>query len=139
MSQGRVMQIGEPEEIYHHPGNAFVAEFLGVSNVLRGKVDPDGKGVTVAGVCLPYQGEPGTAVTVVFKADEARITGQGTEANAAVVFAGKLIEVFFIGSLYRHYVNVNGEMLLVDSLAKVAQPDVRVMIPNGKMQIYPAS
>ncbi|HEX9075764.1 MAG TPA: ABC transporter ATP-binding protein [Anaerolineae bacterium] len=139
MSKGAVMQVGRPEEIYHHPDNAFVAEFLGVSNVLRGSVTPDGKGVMVAGVCLPYQAAPGTAVTVVFKADEARISANELKQENSVVFRGRLEEAFFIGSLYRHYVNVNGEMILVDSLSKVAQPDVWVTIPKDNIQLFPAA
>ncbi len=139
MSKGQVMQIGQPEEIYHHPGTAFVAEFLGVSNVLRGEVAPDGKGVIVAGICIPCQAAPGSPVTVVFKADEARIAAGDQAGGEDVVFRGKLEEAFFIGSLYRHYVNVNGEMLLVDSAHKVAQPDVSVSIPKDKIQIFPTT
>ena len=136
MNKGQVMQIGRPEEIYHHPSTAFVAEFLGVSNVLRGNVAPDGKGVVVAGVCIPYEAAPGTPVTVVFKADEAQIVAGEQPTKGNVVFKGQLEEAFFIGSLYRHYVNVHGEMILVDSLKKVAQPDVSIIIPNEKVQVY---
>jgi ABC-type Fe3+/spermidine/putrescine transport system ATPase subunit len=139
MSKGKVMQVGQPEEIYHHPGNAFVAEFLGVSNVLRGQVTPDGKGVMVAGVCLPYPAAPGTPVTVVFKADEAHISADELHQDNSVVFRGKLEEAFFIGSLYRHYVDVNGEMILVDSLSKVVRPNVYVTIPKDNIQIYPTT
>jgi ABC-type Fe3+/spermidine/putrescine transport system ATPase subunit len=135
MSKGKVMQIGQPEEIYHHPGTAFVAEFLGVTNVLHGQVAPDGKGVIVAGICIPFQAAPGTPVTVVFKADEARV--MAAEPAEGVVFRGKLEEAFFIGSLYRHYVNVNGEMFLVDSAHRVNQTDVCVSIPQGKIQVFP--
>ncbi len=136
MNLGRVMQVGKPEEIYHHPGSAFVADFLGVSNVLRGSVTPDGQGVMVVGVCVPYTGPAGQAATVVFKADEAQVrAGQAKDENA-VIFPGKLEEAFFIGTLYRHYVNVQGEMILVDSPRKVAQPDVSVVVPKDKIQVF---
>jgi len=36
MSGGRVMQVGEPHAVYDHPANAFVATFLGASNLLDG-------------------------------------------------------------------------------------------------------
>lgn len=36
MNQGKVEQIGSPEEVYHHPANAFVYSFLGRVNELRG-------------------------------------------------------------------------------------------------------
>ncbi len=136
MNQGRVMQIGKPEEIYHLPANAFVAEFLGVSNVLRGSVTSDGKGVSVAGVCIPYDANPGSPATVVFKADEAEVESLESPIGQGILFRGTLEEVFFIGSVYRHYVNVNGEMILVDSPTRVTGSKVTVRVPENSIQVF---
>ncbi len=38
MRNGRVEQIGTPDDLYRRPANAFVASFLGESNILRGRV-----------------------------------------------------------------------------------------------------
>lgn len=38
LSKGRLVQVGAPEEIYHRPGNRFVADFIGETNLLPGKV-----------------------------------------------------------------------------------------------------
>jgi len=38
MSQGSVMQIGTPQEIYDRPATLFVADFIGLSNILKGEV-----------------------------------------------------------------------------------------------------
>jgi sulfate transport system ATP-binding protein len=38
MNGGRIEQIGSPEEIYHHPANPFVIQFLGKVNLFRGRV-----------------------------------------------------------------------------------------------------
>lgn len=35
MSHGRIQQFGTPEEIYEHPSNRFVAEFMGTTNIVR--------------------------------------------------------------------------------------------------------
>jgi spermidine/putrescine transport system ATP-binding protein len=37
MNRGRIEQLGRPEEVYDRPATAFVAEFLGASNLLHGK------------------------------------------------------------------------------------------------------
>ncbi len=37
MNRGRIEQLGRPEEVYERPATAFVAEFLGASNLLKGK------------------------------------------------------------------------------------------------------
>ena len=48
MNKGVVAQIGSPMEIYYHPKNEFVADFIGEANFLRGKaVAVDGQDVTV--------------------------------------------------------------------------------------------
>jgi spermidine/putrescine transport system ATP-binding protein len=38
MSAGRVQQVGTPEQIYNYPANHFVADFIGDTNFLEGKV-----------------------------------------------------------------------------------------------------
>ena len=38
MNQGRIIQIGSPREIYRSPGNRFVADFVGTTNFLTGRV-----------------------------------------------------------------------------------------------------
>ncbi|MGV6847383.1 MAG: ABC transporter ATP-binding protein [Marinibacterium sp.] len=39
MSQGKVEQVGPPQEIYHHPCNAFVADFIGKANFFDGVIE----------------------------------------------------------------------------------------------------
>ena len=41
MDQGRIQQIGTPEDIYNEPKNAFVADFIGESNILDGVMHED--------------------------------------------------------------------------------------------------
>jgi ABC-type Fe3+/spermidine/putrescine transport system ATPase subunit len=136
MNQGRVVQVGRPEDIYRRPGTAFVAEFMGVSNVLHGTVAPDGKSVIAAGIPIPYSGTPGSAVTVVFKADEAEIVAAGASVGQAVTFAGNIEESFFFGAMYRHFVNINDNIILVDRPTRMEAKQVRLAISRDKVQIY---
>jgi sulfate transport system ATP-binding protein len=39
LNQGRIEQIGTPEDVYHHPANAFVCEFLGSVNLFHSRVE----------------------------------------------------------------------------------------------------
>ena len=41
MDKGRIQQIGTPEDIYNEPKNAFVADFIGESNILDGIMRAD--------------------------------------------------------------------------------------------------
>ncbi|MBO2520088.1 MULTISPECIES: sulfate/molybdate ABC transporter ATP-binding protein [Limnochorda] len=39
MNEGRVEQVGTPDQVYHHPANMFVMDFLGQVNLFRGRVE----------------------------------------------------------------------------------------------------
>jgi len=51
MHAGRVQQLGTPRQVYESPATAFVADFLGVSNLMPGTCGGDGR-VTVDGITL---------------------------------------------------------------------------------------
>jgi iron(III) transport system ATP-binding protein len=57
MNLGKIEQAGSPEEIYDRPRSEFVARFIGMSNVLKGKA-LDGNRVSFAGVPLRVTGDP---------------------------------------------------------------------------------
>jgi ABC-type Fe3+/spermidine/putrescine transport system ATPase subunit len=42
MHAGKVEQLGSPEELYERPTSRFVADFIGSTNLLRGRIEPDG-------------------------------------------------------------------------------------------------
>ncbi len=44
MSRGRIVQLGAPADVYNEPADAYVADFLGVSNLMDAKVDPGPSG-----------------------------------------------------------------------------------------------
>ena len=43
MNHGRIVQLGTPEEVYNEPADAYVADFLGVSNLMDAHVEPGGE------------------------------------------------------------------------------------------------
>jgi iron(III) transport system ATP-binding protein len=80
MHQGLAQQIGTPEEIYHHPANLFVMNFIGSSNTLTGKVIRLENGrMAVAGetwqLVLPTDQSytVGTNLQVAFRPEHGRI------------------------------------------------------------------
>ncbi len=38
MNQGKIQQMGTPRQIYHHPANAFIANFIGETNFIKGQI-----------------------------------------------------------------------------------------------------
>lgn len=61
MDGGRILQEGTPEEVYLRPASTFVADFLGASNVLRGRLEmtPEPRLVLEGGGVLPLAAEGG--------------------------------------------------------------------------------
>jgi spermidine/putrescine transport system ATP-binding protein len=44
MNHGKIVQVGAPTEVYNEPADAYVADFLGVSNLMDAQVEPGGDG-----------------------------------------------------------------------------------------------
>jgi iron(III) transport system ATP-binding protein len=52
MNVGVIEQIGTPEDIYNRPRSRFVADFVGSANIIKGRLQPDGRFATEGGVML---------------------------------------------------------------------------------------
>ena len=78
MSGGRIHQIGDPKRIYDEPKNAFVADFIGESNILQGSM-PEDNMVHMCGQNFPCVDEgfaPNEAVDVVVRPEDIMVVGQ---------------------------------------------------------------
>jgi spermidine/putrescine transport system ATP-binding protein len=93
MNEGRVEQIGTPEEIYHSPTSVFVANFIGVANLLPATVlEVNGRDavVTVAGNRVfpvptgAWTLSPGSRATVMVRPERLRLS-EGAPADCASV------------------------------------------------------
>jgi spermidine/putrescine transport system ATP-binding protein len=92
MRAGEIEQIGGPREVYDHPASAYVADFLGLANLVPGAVRADGV-VEVAGSITSARVDhaPG-ACTVLVRPERLTIGARGSGGIPArveqVVFAG---------------------------------------------------
>ena len=81
MSEGRTQQIGTPEDIYNEPVNAFVADFIGESNIFNGMMTGHLRARFCGGEfsCVDDY-EEGTHITAVVRPEDVEITkpGEGT-------------------------------------------------------------
>jgi spermidine/putrescine transport system ATP-binding protein len=50
MNAGRIEQLGSPRELYEHPATRFVANFIGTSNIITGRLDRRGDAWTLSGL-----------------------------------------------------------------------------------------
>ena len=78
MDKGRIQQIGKPEDIYNEPKNAFVADFIGESNILDGTMLSDYKVKFFGRVfdCVDAGFQPNEPVDVVIRPEDIDIVPQ---------------------------------------------------------------
>lgn len=66
MNEGRVEQVGTPEEVYHHPANAFVYNFLGNVNLFHSRVEDGKVYLGEMPIDLPAESAPDAKSALVF-------------------------------------------------------------------------
>ncbi|TDE44564.1 ABC transporter ATP-binding protein [Nonomuraea mesophila] len=144
MQAGRIVQIGEPHEIYANPRSAAIAEFLGVDNVIP--VTPqDTTCVELAATGQKLKVEPyETAETLrlCVRAEDVLLGAGGQEGVNTL--PGTIVSFAFQGSTVAYRVRV-GDGLELDAvqLKSAGRPygmndAVTVSLPAGAMRVLPA-
>jgi iron(III) transport system ATP-binding protein len=103
MNKGKIEQLGTPKEIYERPVSAFVARFIGGSNILEGKA-LDGERVSIGGAALRTTGRPLTAGETVAVSVRQHDVGLQTTAPAGGdnVLHATIVRQVFLGG-HRDY------------------------------------
>lgn len=119
MQHGRIVQIGEPQEIYARPASASIADFLGVSNVFACSVansDGDAPAVRLSGHDLTIRCsdrvDPGAELKVCVRPEDFTVTagaqqpaGSGEHTNR---WPGRVLVSSFQGSSTRYAIQLFG-------------------------------
>ena len=105
MDGGKIQQVGTPKDIYNEPQNAFVADFIGESNIVDGKMIRDFY-VEFSGYkfdCLDKGFAPNEAVDVVVRPEDVDIV----EPEKGML-KGIVTSVSFLGVHYEIIVDIGG-------------------------------
>jgi spermidine/putrescine transport system ATP-binding protein len=111
MNEGRVLQIGPPQEIYNHPSERFVADFIGDTNFLKADVlAANGQEVTLKlasgakiNVTLPKgMSGAGGQVTIAVRPERAVLC---TDASAALL-QGELQNIVYFGTDTHYHIKL---------------------------------
>ena len=112
MNQGYIQQIGTPEDIYNEPKNAFVADFIGESNIISSTMVQD-KLVNILGAdfpCVDTGFGQNTPVDVVIRPEDIDLV-----APENGIITGRVTSLIFKGVHYEMEVMANGYEWLVHS------------------------
>ena len=113
MREGRIEQIGTPEELYVTPATPFVADFVGLSNRVPGTLK--GGTITAAGATFALLGDAqpdGPVLAYVRPEDVVLATSPGSKGSAAKGLAATVVSSSFLGSLRRTTVRLEDGTLL---------------------------
>lgn len=112
MNQGLIQQMGTPVDIYNEPQNAFVADFIGDSNIIDG-IMPEDCLVEILGqkfVCVDTGFAKDENVDVVIRPEDVVIRSQGEG-----ILDGEVLSVLFKGVHYESKIRVRGFEWMVHS------------------------
>jgi putative spermidine/putrescine transport system ATP-binding protein len=133
MSQGRVRQAASPIEVYRRPADSFVADFIGMTNLLRGHVS--GGALAVEGGALALPGLPPSGeATISVRPEELRVHLDAAGPNR---LPGTVSFVRDLGSHVELRIDVAGREMIV-----VATPQDRPDVEPGQLvgvELPPAS
>jgi spermidine/putrescine transport system ATP-binding protein len=121
MNNGKIEQMGAPDELYDSPKTKFVANFLGQSNLIPGKVsgnDGDNLIIDLYGtkVAVPKKrsSAKGTDVLVGIRPEKFRVASEGKGATGNVLTGGVISDVSYIGVSTQYLVEMPwGKELMV--------------------------
>ena len=117
MSHGRVLQVGTPKEIYEHPNDRFVADFIGNVNLFEGQLTLDESdrcevstehGIVSVGYGI--SGTAGMAVAVAVRPEKIHIAKERppVSQNLQNLFCGKVRKIAYFGSYNTFIVETPG-------------------------------
>ncbi len=145
LDQGRIAQIGTPEDVFQRPRTPYVASFMGAENIIDCDASPDGDAVRLrivniprAGVrCTPLQARLGP-VQVHFRSEVASLRIDGAEPVNRLEIPGQIRQVSYLGGAYRCEINTGCGQFFVDHPSCIAAGDaVTVSIPSTALHVYP--
>ena len=118
MANGRIQQIGTPTDIYNEPVNAFVADFIGESNIVDGVMVCDCKARFAGHTfdCVDGGFEPNEAVDVVVRPEDVDVVS--VEKG---MLCGTVTGVTFKGVHYEIIVDVQGFKWMIQTTDFVAE------------------
>lgn len=114
MNEGRILQVGPPQEVYAHPANLFVAEFVGEMNFIRGKVVVPGEVDSPLGrlpCSIPVTCQTGSEITLAIRPEHLTLSRHGNQ-NWPTVEA-KIVSRNYVGDATLFEVEACGVTLRV--------------------------
>ena len=149
MSEGKILQLAPPQQIYERPASPFVADFIGTSNFFRGELTaldhgiavvrlPDGQSLRVE---TPRSERPGRSVTVAVRPEKIDLLPAAVATESAGpdrnLLAATVRERSYLGARYEYLVELEAMTVRVESEQVLENGPVCVAIPVDGCVLFP--
>ena len=140
MSGGKVLQIGNAEDLYHSPKSRSVGEFLGAMNEFTGVVrDRNSVSIDLGVLECPAADGSSKDVIVAVRPEDIALSPESTGQSNE--FAAKCVSRLFLGDITVYHVAANGTQLRgkITGMDRGLEPGsaVYVRLPPEKLKIFP--
>lgn len=123
MNEGRIQQTGRPQDVYREPANTFVAEFMGMNNLVSGTCRQGASGgLEIEGKLGSFALPAGATrrdgpASFVIAADRVTLSAHPATGANEPVLKGQVIGLEFVGSTQTVFIDVDGEEFRVQKQA----------------------
>jgi putative spermidine/putrescine transport system ATP-binding protein len=115
MNHGKLIRVGSPRELYEDPGDPFVAEFLGETNLLTGTVQGSGRIALDGGaeeVTVLENAAPGTRVHVVVRPERVAVATNADGLGDWNRLSGRVEEIIYVGEATKYRIRTQAGRLM---------------------------
>ena len=134
MHEGRMLQIGSPEEIYESPTSRFVADFIGEINILSGSADQAGRVSLEGGGPLDLTAPSGVGpVAVALRPERLHMTTDGAVPEDDDRIQGTVTRRVYFGDSYYYEVDTPAGNI---DVKQENRPGLALLEPGTAVTVY---
>ena len=145
MNKGRIAQVGTPQEIYEHPADPFVADFIGTTNFLGGTVGArhasgawqfrldDGQ-VIALDTAQPLVG--GSAMTLALRPAQSSFCDRDSQPAGANVVSAQVLSQSYVGARWQISLQLGKNAIRLESDERVPSGQVSMLIPRAGAVLF---
>lgn len=143
MNEGQIEQAGTPKEVYYSPVSYFTAHFLGDSHTLRVLRDGKENRLIIRSCDVRISQLDNESNAMLLRQDFARATTEDVaefiEYGDYIELCGEVTNHLFIGSTYRHMIQIGNQSLFADA-EEVFEPGLyRLMVSRERAYCFDAA
>ena len=129
LNEGVVQQVGKPVDLYNNPENIFVANFLGITNVIGGTIK-DNNFKSSEGLVIKDIIDDRKGTNILLRPQNLYLDSNNNDFQN---FEATVINQEFLGNIVRYIVDIKNHLLTVDSLHEINK---KIYSPNEKIKIF---